>query len=371
MLLHSLLRQFDPAALPHRHSRTSKSAASAKTRGCVQPGRPVRRPRRARRPTARSSSPTPTRRGAVAVVTPRSAIDGCPLPQVVVERRRPRPLGPGEPVSRPARAARCRCSASPAPTARRRRPTSSATCSARSNQRCGMVGTVEIDDGRTRREAEMTTPGACDVAELLATMRDKRLPGVRDRSVAATRSTRAASPACRSPGRRSPTSPATTSTITRRWTTTPPPRRGSSSRSTPTAVAVVNADDKWADADDPGLPRRGSSASASARRPTTAPRTSRSPPAAADFVLHTPDGQAEVSMQLIGRHNIENALAAAALVGRSVRADGSPDRRGPARRARRAGAACSRCGPGSRSRCSSITPTPTMRWRTSCPRCGR
>jgi UDP-N-acetylmuramoyl-L-alanyl-D-glutamate--2,6-diaminopimelate ligase len=33
------------------------------------------------------------------------------------------------------------------------------------------------------------------------------------------------------------------------------------------------------------------------------------------FVLVTPDGQANVQMQLIGRHNIENALTAAALVG--------------------------------------------------------
>jgi UDP-N-acetylmuramoyl-L-alanyl-D-glutamate--2,6-diaminopimelate ligase len=34
-----------------------------------------------------------------------------------------------------------------------------------------------------------------------------------------------------------------------------------------------------------------------------------------NFVLVTPDGKAEVRMQLIGRHNIENALCAAALVG--------------------------------------------------------
>src|SRR4029453_16093832 len=43
----------------------------------------------------------------------------------------------------------------------------------RVNQRCGLMGTVEIDDGRTRREAEMTTPDACFVAETLGTMRDK------------------------------------------------------------------------------------------------------------------------------------------------------------------------------------------------------
>jgi UDP-N-acetylmuramoyl-L-alanyl-D-glutamate--2,6-diaminopimelate ligase len=34
-----------------------------------------------------------------------------------------------------------------------------------------------------------------------------------------------------------------------------------------------------------------------------------------NFILHTPDGRAEVNMVLIGKHNIENALAAAALVG--------------------------------------------------------
>src|SRR5439155_2994167 len=34
-------------------------------------------------------------------------------------------------------------------------------------------GTVEIDDGRKSREATMTTPGATEIAELLALMRDK------------------------------------------------------------------------------------------------------------------------------------------------------------------------------------------------------
>ena len=42
----------------------------------------------------------------------------------------------------------------------------------KAKQRCGMIGTVEIDDGRTKCEAEMTTPGAVQVAELMAAMRD-------------------------------------------------------------------------------------------------------------------------------------------------------------------------------------------------------
>ncbi|HUB24098.1 MAG TPA: UDP-N-acetylmuramoyl-L-alanyl-D-glutamate--2,6-diaminopimelate ligase [Tepidisphaeraceae bacterium] len=37
---------------------------------------------------------------------------------------------------------------------------------------CGMIGTVQIDDGRNQGEAEMTTPSATDIARLLATMRD-------------------------------------------------------------------------------------------------------------------------------------------------------------------------------------------------------
>src|ERR1041385_4340083 len=40
-------------------------------------------------------------------------------------------------------------------------------------RKCGLVGTVEIDDGRKRQEASMTTPGAVEIARLLASMRDK------------------------------------------------------------------------------------------------------------------------------------------------------------------------------------------------------
>src|SRR4051794_34488184 len=42
----------------------------------------------------------------------------------------------------------------------------------KAKHRCGIIGTVEIDDGLWKRESEMTTPGAVHVAELLATMRD-------------------------------------------------------------------------------------------------------------------------------------------------------------------------------------------------------
>ncbi|HEY0007286.1 MAG TPA: UDP-N-acetylmuramoyl-L-alanyl-D-glutamate--2,6-diaminopimelate ligase [Tepidisphaeraceae bacterium] len=43
---------------------------------------------------------------------------------------------------------------------------------AASGQRCGMIGTVEIDDGVHRSEANMTTPGAGELSQLLSQMRE-------------------------------------------------------------------------------------------------------------------------------------------------------------------------------------------------------
>src|SRR5438094_2860011 len=41
------------------------------------------------------------------------------------------------------------------------------------NQRCGLIGTVEIDEGRLRRPADMTTPSGCEGAQLMANMPDR------------------------------------------------------------------------------------------------------------------------------------------------------------------------------------------------------
>jgi UDP-N-acetylmuramoyl-L-alanyl-D-glutamate--2,6-diaminopimelate ligase len=82
----------------------------------------------------------------------------------------------------------------------------------------------------------------------------------------------------------------------------------------PLAVAVVNADDKWADRmieHCPGRIIRFGLANHADYRARDIAITA----AGTNFILHTPDGQAEVKMALIGRHNIENALAAAGLVG--------------------------------------------------------
>ncbi|MEL7239714.1 MAG: UDP-N-acetylmuramoyl-L-alanyl-D-glutamate--2,6-diaminopimelate ligase [Planctomycetota bacterium] len=36
------------------------------------------------------------------------------------------------------------------------------------------------------------------------------------------------------------------------------------------------------------------------------------------FILHTPDGQAEVTMKLVGKHNVQNALCAASMAGETL-----------------------------------------------------
>ncbi|MGC8559793.1 MAG: UDP-N-acetylmuramoyl-L-alanyl-D-glutamate--2,6-diaminopimelate ligase [Phycisphaerae bacterium] len=46
------------------------------------------------------------------------------------------------------------------------------------NVRCGLIGTVEIDDGRTKIPSPMTTPGAVELSRLLAAMRDNGLVAV-------------------------------------------------------------------------------------------------------------------------------------------------------------------------------------------------
>jgi UDP-N-acetylmuramoyl-L-alanyl-D-glutamate--2,6-diaminopimelate ligase len=80
------------------------------------------------------------------------------------------------------------------------------------------------------------------------------------------------------------------------------------------AIAVVNADDPWSDRMVAGCEARtvwfgfGPDAHYRAQDLAITSQGSR-------FILHTPDGSDEVAMGLIGRHNMANALTAAALVG--------------------------------------------------------
>lgn len=183
----------------------------------------------------------------------------------------------------------------------------------KANQRCGMIGTVEIDDGRSVREATMTTPGAVELAELMGSMRDKgcracavevsshaldqnRVAGVQFAGAAFTNLTGDHLDYHKTMENYAAAKAKLFETLL------------------PEAVAAVNADDKWADRmvqDCWGRVIRfgfGKNADYRARDVAITAQGSH-------FILHTPDGRAEVAMGLIGRHNIENALTAAALVG--------------------------------------------------------
>jgi len=184
---------------------------------------------------------------------------------------------------------------------------------AKVNVRCGMIGTVEIDDGRTRREASMTTPAATEIAGLLASMRDKGC-----RSCAMEVSSHALDQ-----GRVSGVTfaGAAFTNLTgdhldyhKTMENYAAAKARLFASLSETAVAVINGDDKWSDRmvqDCNGrIIRFGFGKNADYRARDVAVTSGGS-----NFILHTPDGRTEVNMQLIGRHNIENALAAAALVG--------------------------------------------------------
>jgi UDP-N-acetylmuramoyl-L-alanyl-D-glutamate--2,6-diaminopimelate ligase len=182
------------------------------------------------------------------------------------------------------------------------------------NRRCGMIGTVEIDDGKTTRESEMTTPGAVQVAELMASMRDKgcRACAIETSSHALHQS--------RVAGVRYAAAGFTNLTGDHLdYHKTEPEYAAAKARLfemlPADAVAVVNADESWSGRMIERCGARvmgyGIKAAGADYRATDISITA----ASTNFVLVTPDGTAPVQMSLIGRHNIENALCAAALVG--------------------------------------------------------
>jgi UDP-N-acetylmuramoyl-L-alanyl-D-glutamate--2,6-diaminopimelate ligase len=184
---------------------------------------------------------------------------------------------------------------------------------ARISRKCGLVGTVEIDDGKARREAEMTTPSACDVADLLATMRDRgcRACAIETSSHALDQGRVAGVPFAGA---------AFTNLTGDHLDYHKTMDAYADAKATlfasldPAAVAVVNVDDEFADRmvrdTQARVIRFGFGKTADYRARDFAVTSQ-----GTNFILHTPDGRAEVSMALIGKHNIENALAAAALVG--------------------------------------------------------
>jgi len=204
------------------------------------------------------------------------------------------------------------------------------------NLRCGMIGTVETDDGKDRREAMMTTPGAIDVAKLLAAMRNNGCRGcAMEVSSHALHQGRVGS--VRFAG-------AAFTNLTRDHLDYHGQMDQYAAAKSllfqmldENAIAAVNADDLWSDRMVAGCEARavwfgfGPDADYRATDSNTTSQGSR-------FILHTPDGSEEVAMGMIGRHNVANALAAAALAGEVFRlsvhqiagalrdADGAPGR---------------------------------------------
>jgi len=180
-------------------------------------------------------------------------------------------------------------------------------------QRCGVIGTVEIDDGRSRREASMTTPSGIELAELLAAMRDNgcqacamevsshaldqgRVAGLHFAAAAFTNLT----------GDHLDYHQTMENYAGAKAKLFEKLDQGS--------VAVVNLNDRWSQRMLRDCRARavqfGIGTSGDYRAEDIAIRAQGS-----RFILVTPDGRDEVRMRLIGRHNIANALTAAALVG--------------------------------------------------------
>ncbi|HTL27916.1 MAG TPA: UDP-N-acetylmuramoyl-L-alanyl-D-glutamate--2,6-diaminopimelate ligase [Tepidisphaeraceae bacterium] len=314
MQLHSLLQQFDSKAQLKNVPRVEISAVQEDSR-LVTPGA-LFIARGGTKTDGRKYAADAAAKGAAAVVA-EAKIDGCDLPQII--------------VADSASAASVLAHAfHRAPSAAMKvfgvTGTNGKTTTTylirhllkKVSTRCGMIGTVEIDDGKTTREAEMTTPGAVQVAELMAAMRDRgcracametsshaldqgRVAGVHYAGAAFTNLTGDHLDYHK-------TMDAYAAAKARLF-----------EMLDESAVAVVNGDDDYADRMVRNTQARvirfglNNNKDSDYRARDIAVTSS-----GTSFQLITPDGRAEVHMQLIGRHNIENALAAAALVGETL-----------------------------------------------------
>lgn len=179
--------------------------------------------------------------------------------------------------------------------------------------RCGLIGTCEIDDGNTVTESAMTTPGAVEIAGLLASMRTNRC-----RACAIEVSSHALHQG-RVTGVEFAGAAFTNLTgdhldYHKTMDNYADAKAGLFASLDKDGVAVVNGEDPWSERMLRDCRARiirfgfGSTMDYAARGVMVNSRGS-------NFELVTPDGSAVVAMSLIGRHNIENALAAAALAG--------------------------------------------------------
>lgn len=179
--------------------------------------------------------------------------------------------------------------------------------------RCGLIGTVEIDDGAAVMPAAMTTPSPIDVTALMAGMRDHGCQACAiEVSSHALDQQRVGAVTFSAAGFTNLTGDHLDYHLTM--------DRYADAKAllfemlSDSAAAIVNARDAAAARmlrDTPARPIRFGIDVPEAEYRAEHPRVSID---GSSFVLHTPAGSAQVSMRLIGRHNIENALTAAACV---------------------------------------------------------
>jgi UDP-N-acetylmuramoyl-L-alanyl-D-glutamate--2,6-diaminopimelate ligase len=179
-------------------------------------------------------------------------------------------------------------------------------------QRCGLIGTVEIDDGANPVEATMTTPGAVEIADLMAAMR-----GHSCKACAVETSSHALEQG-RVAGVHFAAAGFTNLSGDHLDYHGTMPRYAAAKAKLfrmldQNAVAAVNANEPYSPTMlkdcRAKIIRWGFTHSADYRATDIAINAQGS-----HFILTTPDGSAEIHTNLIGRYNIENALCAAALV---------------------------------------------------------
>jgi UDP-N-acetylmuramoyl-L-alanyl-D-glutamate--2,6-diaminopimelate ligase len=178
-------------------------------------------------------------------------------------------------------------------------------------RKCGMIGTVEVDDGARQIESNMTTPGAVQVAELIAAMRhhhcracaietsshaldQHRVAGIR---YAAAGFTNLTGDHLDYHGTLDHYADAKAKLF---------------EQLPADAIAAVNVDDPHHERMirdcDARIVTFGIKRPADYRAVDFAVSMH-----GTSFVLNSPDGKTEISLKLIGRHNIENALCAISL----------------------------------------------------------
>jgi UDP-N-acetylmuramoyl-L-alanyl-D-glutamate--2,6-diaminopimelate ligase len=185
--------------------------------------------------------------------------------------------------------------------------------------KCGLIGTCVIDDGRQNQPAAMTTPGAVTLAEVLAAMRENGCQAVAmETSSHALVQGRVAGVRYAGAGFTNLTGDH--ADYHRTMDDYAAAKAQLFMHLDDSAVAAVNCGDSWSErllrhcraravrfSSDAGC-CGGQRADYSAGDATITSEGSM-------FILHTPTGHAQVSMRLVGRHNIQNAMCAASIAG--------------------------------------------------------